>query len=293
MTTTAALEAGTIVVGVDGSPSSHEAVAWATRQAVLDHRRLTLLHAYHLENAAWVAQAGLDQNVILQSLKESGTTVLGRARLAAQAIAPEIEVDEYIVRADPRDALGLASKTAAMVVIGSRGHGRVASMVLGSVGLSLARHGCCPVVVLRPHVAEIRHGVLVGTDGTADTLPALQFAYGLSASRRLPLTVLTFGPGFPWFGTEGTGREDDEMHEQVQHWLAELGEKYPEVGVSVRHVKDPQAEALVETAALMDAVVVGSHHEGMLASTLGRALAVAVVEHAPTTVVVVPDAPAV
>jgi nucleotide-binding universal stress UspA family protein len=41
----------------------------------------------------------------------------------------------------------------------------------------------------------------------------------------------------------------------------------------------------------MDAVVVGSHHEGMLASALGRALAVAVVEHAPTTVVVVPDAP--
>ncbi|WP_151084572.1 universal stress protein [Nocardioides cynanchi] len=291
MTSNDGLAAGTIVVGVDGSPSSSEAVAWAARQAVLDHRPLTLLHAYHLENAAWVAQAGLDQSVILQSLKDSGTTVLGRARLAARAIAPDLEVDEYIVRADPRDALSLASKTAAMVVVGSRGHGRVASLLLGSVGLSLARHGCCPVVVLRPHGAETRHGVLTGTDGTDDTLPALQFAYGLAASRHLPLTVLTFGPGFPWFGDAATDAASLEMQEQVQRWLAELGEKYPEVGVSVRHVEDPEAEALVATATLMDAVVVGSHHEGMLASALGRALAVAVVEHAPTTVVVVPDAP--
>lgn len=291
MTTNAAFSAGTIVVGVDGSPSSTEAVAWAARQAALDHRPLTLLHAYHLENAAWVAQAGLDQSVILESLKESGTTVLGRARRAAHALAPDIEVDEYIVRADPRDALGLASRSAALVVVGSRGHGRVASMLLGSVGLSLARHSVCPVVVLRPHLTETRHGVLVGTDGTADTLPALKHAYGLAASRHLPLSVLTFGPGFPWFGESGARREDREMQKQVQGWLAELGEKLPDVTVSVRHIEDPEAAALVETAAQMDVVVVGSHHEGLLASALGRALAVAVVEHAPTTVVVVPDAP--
>jgi nucleotide-binding universal stress UspA family protein len=291
MTTSAAFSAGTIVVGVDGSPSAHEAVVWGAQQAALDHRPLTLLHAYHLENAAWVAQAGLDQNVILESLKESGTTVLARAHLAAQAAAPGIEIDEYIVRTDPRDALVLASRTAALVVVGSRGHGRVASMLLGSVGLSLVRHSGCPVVILRPHVAETRHGVLVGTDGTADTLPALQHAYALAASRHLSLSVLTFGPGFPWFGERDTGSDDVEMRRQVDRWLAELGQKFPEVPVSVRHVADPEARALVETALQMDAVVVGSHHEGLLASALGRALAVAVVEHAPTTVVVVPDAP--
>jgi nucleotide-binding universal stress UspA family protein len=291
MTTTAAFSAGTIVVGVDGSPSSHEAVVWGAQQAALDHRPLTLLHAYHLENAAWVAQAGLDQTVILESLRESGTTVLGRARLAAQAVAPGIEIDEYIVRADPRDALGLASRSASMVVVGSRGHGRVASLLLGSVGLALVRHSECPVVVLRPHVIEARRGVLVGTDGTADTLPALQYAYALAASRHQSLSVLTFGPGFPWFGEHDSGPEDLEMRKQVDRWLAELGAKFPEVAVSVRHVEDPEARALVETAEQMDAVVVGSHHEGLLAAALGRALAVAVVEHAPTTVVVVPAAP--
>jgi nucleotide-binding universal stress UspA family protein len=291
MTTSAAFSAGTIVVGVDGSPSSQEAVAWGARQAELDHRTLTLLHAYHLENAAWVAQAGLDQNVILESLKESGMTVLGRARRAAEAVAPGVEVDEYIVRADPRDALGLASRTAAMLVVGSRGHGRVASMLLGSVGLSLVRHSCCPVVVLRPHVAEARHGVLVGTDGSSDTLPALQHAYGLAASRHLPLSVLTFGAGFPWFGDRDASPDDLEMQRRVERWLAELGAKFPDVAVSVRHIEDPEARALVQTAEQMDAVVVGSHHEGVLASALGRALAVAVVEHAPTTVVVVPEGP--
>jgi nucleotide-binding universal stress UspA family protein len=290
MTINAAFSAGTIVVGVDGSPSSHDAVVWGAQQAALDHRQLTLLHAYHLENAAWVAQAGLDQSVILDSLRDSGTTVLGRANLAAKAVAPDVEVDEYIVRADPRDALGLASRSAAMVVVGSRGHGRVASMLLGSVGVSLVRHTACPLVVLRPHVAETRHGVLVGTDGTSDTLPALQYAYGLAASRHLALSVLTFGAGFPWFGDRDVP-DDVEMRQQVERWLAELGAKHPEVRVSVRHVEDPEARALVETARQMDAVVVGSHHEGLVASALGRALAVAVVEHAPTTVVVVPEAP--
>lgn len=283
--------AGTIVVGVDGSPSSHDAVVWGAQQASLDHRPLTLLHAYHLENAAWVAQAGLDQNVILDSLKESGTTLLARARLAARAVAPEIEVEECLVRADPRDALGLASRTASMVVVGSRGHGRVASLLLGSVGLSLVRHSSCPVVVRRPHATEVRHGVLVGTDGTVDTLPALQVAFRLAASRRLPLSVLTFGPGFPWFGERDASPDDRVVHEQVTTWLTELGAKFPDVRVSVRHVADPEARALVQTASDMDAVVVGSHHEGYLAAVLGRALAVAVVEHAPTTVVVVPDAP--
>ncbi|MDX6360426.1 MAG: hypothetical protein QOH37_3480 [Nocardioidaceae bacterium] len=291
MTTSAAFSAGTIVVGVDGSPSSHDAVVWGAQQAAYDHRQLTLLHAYHLENAAWVAQAGLDQSVILESLRDSGTTVLGRAKLAATAVAPEVEVDEYIVRADPRDALGLASRSAAMVVVGSRGHGRVASMLLGSVGVSLVRHSACPLVVLRPHVAETRHGILVGTDGTSDTLPALQHAYGLAASRHLALSVLTFGAGFPWFGERESVPDDVAMRQQVERWLAELGAKYPDVGVSVRYVVDPEARALVETAGQMDAVVVGSHHEGMLAAALGRALAVAVVEHAPTTVVVVPAAP--
>lgn len=291
MTTSAAFSAGTVVVGVDGSPSSHDAVVWGAQQAALDHRPLTLLHAYHLENAAWVAQAGLDQSVILESLKESGTTVLARARRAALAVAPDVEVDEYIVRADPRDALGLASRSASMVVVGSRGHGRVASLLLGSVGLALVRHSDCPVVVLRPHVGEARHGVLVGTDGTADTLPAVQHAYRLAASRHLPLSVLTFGQSFPWFGEGDTSADDRVVRDLVDRWLAELGAKFPEVRVSVRHVEDPEARALVETAEQMDAVVVGSHHEGFVASALGRALAVAVVEHAPTTVMVVPDAP--
>ena len=58
MTTTTAFTAGAVVVGVDGSSSSHEAVVWGAQQAALEHRRLTLVHAYHLENAAWVAQAG-------------------------------------------------------------------------------------------------------------------------------------------------------------------------------------------------------------------------------------------
>jgi nucleotide-binding universal stress UspA family protein len=290
MSTTAALTAGNIVVGVDGSPSSHEAVVWAAEQAELDHRCLTLLHAYHLENAAWVAQAGLDQNLILDSLEESGATLLARARVTVRALSPDVEVEETLVRGDARDALALASRTASLVVVGSRGHGRLAGLLLGSVGFSLVQHSSCPVVVRRSAGEGTRHGVLVGTDGTDDTFPALEHAFRLAASRCQPVSVLTFGPDFPWFG-DRDGSVDPLTRDRIDRWLAALGEKCEDVAVSVQHVTDPQARALVERAGQMDVVVVGSHHEGFAAAALGRALAIAVVEHACSTVVVVPDAP--
>src|SRR6478736_648774 len=90
-----------------------------------------------------------------------------------------------------------------MVVLGSRGRGRVSSLLLGSVGVAVVGHATCPVVVRRPARDRVRRGVLVGTDLTDDSRPALEFAYGLASVRHLTLTVLAFRADFPWFGREG------------------------------------------------------------------------------------------
>lgn len=283
--------AGSIVVGVDGSPSAADAVTWAAEQAVLDHRPLTLVYAYHLDNIFWLETAGLDHRELVEELKRYGVTLLDTAKKSALETSPGLEVHEITYHADARTALLDASATASLLVLGSRGRGRVSSLLLGSVGVALVRDSSCPVVVRRPSRDGAHRGVLVGTDLSDDTRPALEFAYALASSRQAPLTVLAFRPDFPWLGRSETELHDWTEGKRLHRWLTELGDRFPDVRVHQEDIEEPQARALVSLAADQDVIVVGSHREGAVPAALGRALAVAVVEHAPTTVVVVPTAP--
>ncbi len=281
--------AGSVVVGVDGSATGAEAVTWAAEQAGYEHRPLTLVHAYHLDNIYWLASAGIDDTTIVDQMRDEGLRLLEAAKAAALEVVPGLEVHEVLFRTDARSALIEASREAAMVVLGSRGRGRVSSLLLGSVGVAVVGHATCPVVVRRPSGDHVRRGVVVGTDLTDDSRPALEYAYALASVRHLPLTVLAFRADFPWFGREGDEPTDWAERVRLAQWMTDLAAKFPDVRVSEEDVEEPEARALVTQGAEKEIVVVGSHHHGRVASALGRALAVAVVEHAPTTVVVVPQ----
>jgi nucleotide-binding universal stress UspA family protein len=156
--------------------------------------------------------------------------------------------------------------------------------------VALVRHAACPVVVRRPEADHVGTGVLVAADLQEDALPVLETAYHLAASRRLPLTVLVLHPGAgsrTASDGESTQRADQG---RLVTWLADLGVKYPEVPVSTRDADGAAARILVEQGGETDLVVVGTHGSGGVSSLLGQSLAVSVVEHAPTTVVVVPHA---
>jgi len=283
--------AGSILVGVDGSPSSGEAVTWAAVEAAHEHRPLVLVHAYHLDNVYWLGSAGIDDGTIIEEMRTEGTRLLTAAKAAALELAPEIEVHEVLYRTDARNALLEAAKSASMVVLGSRGRGRVASLLLGSVGVAVVDHATCPVVVCRPDQDRPRRGILVGTDLSEVSRPALEYAYGLASTRHLPLTVLVFRGEPAWWGRDETRPQDWAERERLARWMAELGAKFPDVRVSEQDVHEPEARALVARSADKEIVVVGSHQHHAVASALGRALAVSVVEHAAATVVVVPGAP--
>jgi len=284
--------AGSIVVGVDGSPSASEAVAWAAVQAAHDHRPLVLVHAYHLDNMYWLGSAGIDDGALIEEMRTEGTRLLAAAKAAVLELAPETEVHEVLYRCDARAALLEAAKSASMVVLGSRGRGRVASLLLGSVGVAVVNEATCPVVVRRPEGDMPRRGVLVATDLTEVSRPALEYAYGLASTRHLPLTVLVLRGDLPWWGRDETQPQDWAERERLARWMTELGAKFPDVRVSEQDVHEPEARALVTRGAEKEIVVVGSHHQHAVTTALGRALAVSVVEHAPTTVVVVPGTPA-
>lgn len=133
---------GRIVVGVDGSESSKQALRWAARLAAADGSRIEAITAWDYPQAYnspvdpnW--RPDLDAQTILDdTLRE----VFGDDR--PTGLAP-------IVRhGPPRTVLIEASQGAEILVIGSRGHGGFAGLLLGSVSSACSEHAHCPVLVL-------------------------------------------------------------------------------------------------------------------------------------------------
>lgn len=284
---------GSIVVGVDGSASSLEAVTWAAQQAVHDHRTLALVHAYTLDRVLWVDSMGVDRD-ILKVMENDGRRLLLAAADRAHETDADLEVHEWLFHADARSALLEASRDAAMLVVGSRGRGPVASLLLGSVGVALVRHAICPIVVRRRESDHVGTGVLVAADVREDALPVLETAYQLAASRDMPVTVLALHHGSSSLSSPDPEEGDDDGNGErpdrgrLGAWLSELAVKYPDVRVTQRDVDGSAARVLVEQGAEKDLIVVGTHVSGGVSAVIGQGLAVTVVEHAPTTVVVVP-----
>lgn len=285
--------AGTIVLGVDGSKSSSQALAWAVDQAVAEHRVLTLAHAVSPLRTDWRAPADLDKQH-RDTLSNEGHELLGVARAAVVARAPELEVHEVLRVEDPRALLIDLSSEAAMVVLGSRGRGPIRSLLLGSVGVALSRHAHSAVVVHRPtNPGKVRRGVLVGIDGTEDSRTTLEFAFSQASARNLPLTVLhSFWDAEA--AVAGAHRVDVHSSAYVEQRLviaeaiSGMGEKFPEVHVEIQLARGYPGDCLVQAGAQMNLIVLGAHRGGRDKGIAFGTAATTVVEHATCPVAVVP-----
>lgn len=250
---------GSVVVGVDGSASSHLALRWAAEQAVLEDRPLTLVHA---------GPADVFRDV------------LGTAHALVRRRARAVEVHELLRDTDARDLLVGLSRSAATIVVGSRGLGPFRSLVAGSVGLALVRQAACPVVVHRPcHPGLVRNGVVVGIDGTAADLPVLEHAFHQAGLRDLPLTVL-----------HTTLARDGAEDLRLSETLAGTGEAHPTVRVTTEVLPGLPDDALARASGRMNLVVVGARHGWSGRVGLGS-VAAALAERSRCPVAVVPLPP--
>ncbi len=136
---------GRIVVGVDGSEHAARALRWAVDQAVLENRGLTLVNVIAPSEADWLEASGNEAAGTPESVRE----LVARAREPIERRAPGLDVAEVVRIGDAREVLIEASRDAAMVVLGSRGRGRLRSLLLGSVSHGVLHHASGPVVVVR------------------------------------------------------------------------------------------------------------------------------------------------
>ena len=135
-----------IVVGVDGSESSVAALEWALRQAELTGSALEAITTWEWPtNYGWAYPfpPEYDPKVDAQKMLSDALRPLLEAH-------PDVPVQTTVVEGHPAPVLVAASKGADVLVVGSRGHGEFAGMLIGSVSEHCATNAHCPVLVLRP-----------------------------------------------------------------------------------------------------------------------------------------------
>jgi len=138
-------EPGRIVVGVDGSASSAVALEWAAHQAELTGDMLEAVTAWQ-----WPQSYGYPMPVPSGfDPAAEATKVLDTAVGHIRKAHPDVEIRTTVVEGYPAQVLVEASKGADLLVAGSRGHGELAGMLLGSVSEHCVTHAHCPVLVLR------------------------------------------------------------------------------------------------------------------------------------------------
>lgn len=132
-----------VLLGVDGSPASEEATALAFDEA---SRRGVGLVALHAWSDAGFPTIGSDWD----RYEGEGHRILAERLAGWQERYPDVQVQRRIVSDDPARRLVESSEQAQLVVIGSRGRGGFASLVLGSVAAKVAQSANAPVIVVRP-----------------------------------------------------------------------------------------------------------------------------------------------
>jgi nucleotide-binding universal stress UspA family protein len=292
--------ADTIVVGIDDSTPSRQALAWTVVQARAEQRAITLVHALPATTPALLdPSADNPRQAHERSIRAKGQEVLDRARDEAHQLAPDVTVHQVFLLEDPRRALVEVSETASLLVLGSRGRGHLAGLLLGSTAGAVVRHARSPVVVHRtprpgtPDAGTERRGIAVGADASADSLPVLEFAYRHASLRGLPLTVVhSFWyfqqPAAAAEGAAALATSTEEQRDTLAESLAGFAEKYPDVEVHTEIEQGMPERYLLRIADRMNLLVVGAHHGSRARQFMFGSVSVWLVEHASCPVAVVP-----
>lgn len=133
-----------IVVGVDGSAPSRNALHWAAREAQVHDAKLEVVHAYPSPWELWAVPAAApalpDIETAQRDLVQQEIDTVPKSTLG--------NVETYILNDTAAHALIEHARGADMLVVGSRGHGGFTGLLLGSVSQHVAHHAPCPVVIV-------------------------------------------------------------------------------------------------------------------------------------------------
>jgi nucleotide-binding universal stress UspA family protein len=248
---------GTIVVGVEGTEPSRVALRWSMKRAAetgSDVRLVTVV------DSEW---AGVGAR-ILEDIHADAERLLEREAEYARSIAPDVPVDTELREGDLMDELIAASEGCDLIAVGTHKTGFIHGKVFGSRSLQLAAAAHSPVAIVPQTSRRDGAGIVVGVDESDASRSAIRFAAAEAERSRQPLIFVraSDAPDLPEDRNDEQRERDRYFEQQTKSILSDSREIAKSVGPSVdvraRSVRRPAAEALLDSSASADLLVIGS-----------------------------------
>jgi len=261
-----------VIAATDGSGGSLRAVEWAAREAVRRGGDLRIVSAAAPLPGLRPGQAV--QETVTRAVDEAARRALDEAAHRAQEIEPSLTPVAELLDGVPSEALLTVAHDASLLVVGSRGTGGFAAMMVGSISRYLATHAPCPVVVAREETMAVHRQVVVGVRDPGQASAAIGFAFAEAELRRARLLAVQaihwplLPPGSPGPGdsqTAGLPEVPAETAERLDQAVAVWQRKYPSVAASWERVYAHPARVLAGASARADLVVIGRRSTGAAA----------------------------
>ncbi|RYV50934.1 universal stress protein [Pengzhenrongella frigida] len=287
---------GPVVIALDGSPHSEQTLDWGLAEATRRHAEVLLVRVFELprEFAEWSWYPLIDEDLGFETVAKE---YLAELRTRERQRHPDLTIDSREPHGAEVPELRRLSETAQLLVIGAAGHGRRPRV--GSVSGHLAAHARCPVAVVRAAPADPAAPVVVGVDGSPESVAAARTAAGAAALRQVPLVVLharpvvasAFGRGAPVLATlpESYAAPTDPTQKAAQEIVDRLGVEHPTADIRLEVVADDPVHALVDASRRAQLVVVGSRGLGAFRGMLLGSVSHEVLRDAASTVLIMHD----
>ncbi len=281
-----------VLVGYDGSAAAGQAVRFAAEESRLRGVPLEVMTAWD----APTVDLGMGSGSVVDP--QLADVVARRAAEVAEEGAGLADVPDVTATVAPGPAAAAlveASRSADLVVVGSRGRHGMADLLLGGVSRQVAAHAACPVIVVRDTSGSGR--VVVGIDGSPQAHRALDFAFEEASLRGWTLRVVhAWDVAVIGFDADTStypqgGILDDVRDAETRlssEVLAGHRDRFPDVDLEVRVQRGAAAKVLLEAAEDCDLLVTGTRGRGGFAALLLGSVSHRVLHHARCHVAVVP-----
>ncbi len=276
-----------VLVGYDGSAGAERSLGAAAALA----RQLGMPLHVLLAQTPFAGELGA-----LPEVQDQLQQAVESAAAKMRAAHPDLEVTTAVEWQTPRTALIDASRNAFVTVVGRRGHGPVASLLLGSVSGSVAAHAHSPVLVVPDADPPEAGRVVVGVDGSPESVHAAHLAVTLAGYDQVVLlhawepvheSVGALGP-FGGYALADTDAEERAVRELLDEITQTVQDEHPGSDVVGRLVRDNPALALGRASRDARLVVVGARGRGGFVELLIGSVARSVLYTSECPVLVVP-----
>jgi len=285
----------TVVVGYDQTPHSERALTQAAREAAWRGAALTVVHAFD-----WMPPTTPMTYVpgsVEASIKQTAEKIAEHGASVARSLFPNLLVETKAAPGNAAEVLATAARDAELLIVGNRGRGGFAGLLLGSVSMRALTASCVPTMIVRGTHRDPHDVVLVAVDIEEPADDLMDFAFNEAARRGARLEAVNVWD-LTWAAEYADNAEDIrraaaqarvDLDAALEALVRTWHGKYPDVRVSHLVADGTPTAVLIDATSHADLIVAGARHHGdgrhgMRVGPVSHALAL----HADCPVVIVP-----